>query len=276
MASPFDLVRLADLKSWLDVSGTDDDALLARLITQISRVILTVLDRPAILPSPYTETHDGGNDVSILLRQWPVIGISSCTIDGMVIPPSQLITGGGANAQTGYVLDSSNDAPPGAMQRLSLRGFHFTGGLQNVTISYTAGYRIVNESAVIPASPPFSVSARAPYGEWASDGGVTYSNGLSLVAVTGSPVAGQYAVMNGVYNFSASDTGSTFQLTYGYVPADLASCCMDWVGERYSYRSRIGQHSKTLGGQESMAFIVKDIPDFVVSALSPYRRVVMP
>jgi hypothetical protein len=42
MASPFDLVSLADLKCWLDVAGTDDDVLLARLITQISRAILNV------------------------------------------------------------------------------------------------------------------------------------------------------------------------------------------------------------------------------------------
>jgi hypothetical protein len=95
-------------------------------------------------------------------------------------------------------------------------------------------------------------------------------------AVTGNPAAGQYAVVNGTYNFAQPDAGSTVLLTYGYVPADLASCCMDWAAERYAYRSRIGQHSKSLGGQETMAFIVKDIPDFVVSALSPYRRVVMP
>ena len=39
MASPFDLVSLANLKSWLDITGTDDDVLLAQLITQISRAI---------------------------------------------------------------------------------------------------------------------------------------------------------------------------------------------------------------------------------------------
>jgi hypothetical protein len=76
MASPFDLVSLADLKSWLGITGTEDDVLLARLITQISRAIFNFIDRPAILPSAYTETYDGGNDVSIMLRQWPVIGIS--------------------------------------------------------------------------------------------------------------------------------------------------------------------------------------------------------
>src|SRR6202047_5126152 len=238
MASPFDLVSLADLKSWLGITGTDDDILLAQLITQISRAIFNVIDRPAILPSAYTETYDGGNDVSIMLRQWPVTGVSSCIVDGVAIPPSPPLFGG-ASAQIGYVLDSSDAAPPGAMQRLSLRGFLFTCGVQNVMISYVAGYQITNESA-------------------------------------GSPATGQYAVVNGVYTFAQPDAGSVVLVTYGYVPADLASCCMDWAAERYAYRSRIGQHSKSLGGEETMAFIVKDIPDFVVSALSPYRRVVMP
>ena len=74
MASPFDLVSLADLKSWLAITGTNDDVLLAQLITQISRAIFNVIDRPAVLPSAYTETYDGGNEVSIVLRQWPVTG----------------------------------------------------------------------------------------------------------------------------------------------------------------------------------------------------------
>jgi hypothetical protein len=275
MASRFDLVSLTTLKSWLGITGTDDDVLLARLITQISRAIFNVIDRPAILPSAYTEIYDGGNDVSIMLRQWPVTGVSSCIVDGVTIPPSPPLVGG-ASAQIGYVLDSSDAAPPGAAQRLSLRGFLFTYGVQNVTISYSAGYQITNQSAVIPTSPPYSVSAQAPYGDWASDGGVAFSNGVSLTAVTGNPSAGQYAVVNGVYSFAQQNAGSTVLLTYGYVPADLASCCMDWAAERYAYRSRIGQQSKSLGGQETVAFIVKDIPEFVVSVLSPYRRVVMP
>jgi hypothetical protein len=275
MASPFDLVSLAVLKSWLDVAGTDDDVLLARLITQISRAILNHIDRPTILPSAFTEIRDGGNDVSIMLRQWPVIGVSSCIVDGFAIPPSPSLVAG-ASAQMGYVLDPSNVAPPGTMQRLSLRRYHFTCGLQNVMISYSAGYQISSESVVIPTTPPYSVLVQAPYGDWASDVGVVYSNGLSLAAVIGNPAAGLYAVVNGVYIFAQADAGSTVLLTYGYVPADLASCCMDWVAERYAYRSRIGQHSKSLGGQETMGFIVKDIPDFVASALAPYRRVVTP
>lgn len=87
-------------------------------------------------------------------------------------------------------------------------------------------------------------------------------------------MAGQYVVSGGVYSFSPDDAGANVQLTYGYMPADLAACCIDWVAERYAYRSRIGQHSKSLGGQETMTFIVKDMPDFVAARLQPYRRVV--
>jgi hypothetical protein len=111
MASPFDLVSLANLKCWLDVGGTDDDVLPAWLITQISRAILNVIDRSAIVPSSYTEIRDGCNDVSIMLQQWPVIGVSSCVVDGLAIPPSPPIVAG-ATAQCGYVLDASNAAPP--------------------------------------------------------------------------------------------------------------------------------------------------------------------
>jgi hypothetical protein len=275
MASPFDLVSLNDLTSWLDITGTNDDTLLGTLITQISRAILNFIDRPAILPQAYTETYDGRDDVSIMLRQWPVTGISSCVVDGVVIPASPPLLAN-APAQTGYVLDSTSIAPPGVMQRLSLRGYLFTCGLQNVTVSYSAGYQITSESAVVPSTTPYTVLTMGPYGDWASDVSVTYSNGVPLAAVTGTPTAGQYSVADGVYNFAPADAGAPVLLTYGYVPTDLASCCIDWAAERYAYRSRIGQHSKSLGGQETMAYIVKDIPDFVRTALAPYRRVIMP
>lgn len=275
MASPFDLVSLGDLKAWLDIAGTNDDTVLAQLITQISRAILSTLDRPSILPASYTETLDGGNDVAVTLCQWPVNTIHACSVNGVSLPPSPpLVAGGGS--QMGYVLDPPDIAPPGAMQRLSLRRRLFARGVQNVTISYSAGYQINGETAVVPSISPYSVPALAPYGDWGCDGGAKYANGASLVPVASNPSAGQYTVASGIYTFASADAGATIELSYGYIPADLAVCCMDWAAERYAYRSRIGQHSKSLGGQETMAFIVKDIPDFVASVLQPYRRVVTP
>jgi hypothetical protein len=132
-----------------------------------------------------------------MLRQWPVTAISSCVVNGIVIPPSPPLLAS-APAQTGYVLDDSSIAPPGVMQRLSLRGYLFTCGLQNVTVSYTAGYQVTNESAVVPATTPYTISAAGPYGDWASGVSVTYSNGVALVAVSGTPNGGQYSVTSGV------------------------------------------------------------------------------
>lgn len=275
MASSYDLAILSGVKAWLDIAGSDDDQLLAQLITQISRAILNILDRPSILPTSYSETYDGGNDSSIVLRNWPVNGVVSCSVNGVGIPAAPPLVAG-APFQVGYVLDDTDVAPPGRMQRLSLRGRRFALGLQNVAISYSAGYQVAAEIVTAPVTAPFSVAALAPYGDWASDHGVAYAEGAALAPVAANPSAGQYCVVNGVYTFAAADAGTSLSLTYGYVPADLAVACTDWVAERYAYRTRIGQQSKSLGGQETMAFIVKNVPDFVAFALQPYRRVVTP
>ncbi|PNG25508.1 phage head-tail connector protein [Methylocella silvestris] len=270
MASTYDLAKLADVKDWLDISGADDDALLSRLITRLSRGILNYLDRQSILPTKFSETFDGGGERSLLLGQWPVNVVLGCAVNSLPIPPAPAMTPD--SLQPGFVLDEGDIAPPGRRQRLSLRGRRFDCGIQNVSVSYLAGYQIAGEAAMIPPGAPFLVTALSPYGDWASDGGVTL-NGLAMTRVAASPAAGQYSVADGIYTFNVANAGMGATITYGFVPADLAICCMDWVAERYSYRSRIGQQSKSLGGQETMAYLVKDIPDFVAAGLQPYRRV---
>lgn len=275
MPSPYDLTDLADLKAWLDVQSADDDALLGTLVTQISRMILSHCDRGSFLPMLHTETRDGGDEDAIVLRQWPVSAIQSLTINGTMIAPASPLVPGGARTP-GYVLESPGRAPPGRMQKLSLRGLRFLPGVQNVTITYQAGYQISQEAALVPLAAPFTAIAQAPYGAWASDCGVTYADGTALTPVTANPSAGQYAVAAGIYQFSAGDADRAMTLSYGYVPADLAFCALDWAAELYAYRDRIGLRSKGLGGQETVSFIVKDVPDFVASALQSYRRIVMP
>lgn len=275
MPSPFDLAQLADLKTWLDMQSSDDDALLGRLITQVSRAILSHIDRATVLPASFVETHDGDGGSVIVLQQWPVNTITSCSVNGVAIAPAAPLAPGQARAP-GYVLESAQTAPPGRMQKLTLRGSWFQRGLQNISIAYQAGYQVTGESALVPFAAPYEIVAEAPYGDWTSDVGVVYANGIALVAVSGAPSAGQYSVAGGVYSFAAADVGAAVQLSYGYVPADLGFCCLDWAAELYAYRARIGQHSKSLGGQETLSFIVKDIPDFVATALQPFKRVVMP
>ena len=260
MAVSYDLAHLDDVKTWLDVSGEADDALLGRLVGAVSRAILAYLGRPSILPAAFVEHFLGGGERALTLSRWPVQGVLSCTIDGAPVAPEDL------------ALDPADEAPPGRPQRLSLKTGRFPCGAR-IEAAYSAGYQISGETAAAPAAAPFSLAAAAPYGEWACDGGVRLAGGAPLRRVAEAPGAGEYAVEDGVYLFSPADAGASVELAYGYVPADLALCCMDWTAERYAYRSRIGQSSKSLGGQETIAFIVSDMPDFVRGALQPYRRI---
>ncbi|WP_395664567.1 phage head-tail connector protein [Methylocella sp.] len=260
MAISYDLAHLDDVKAWLDVSGDADDALLGRLVGAVSRAILSYLGRSSILPSAHVEQFLGGGETALTLARWPVAAILACSIDGAPLSPDD------------FALEPADEAPPGRPQRLSLKAGRFPCGAR-IEATYRAGYEVSGEAATAPAQAPFSVTAAAPYGAWACDGGARLADGALLRRVAEDPGAGEYAVDGGVYQFSAAEAGAAVELSYGYVPADVALCCMDWTAERYAYRGRIGQSSKSLGGQETIAFIVADMPDFVRGALQPYRRI---
>ena len=172
-----DLVALGAVKNWLGVTTDDDDALLAALISQISRGIYNYINRSFVLPTDVTEAYDGAGRDQLLLRNWPIGAVYSVVVDGNAIPPAPMMVAN-VHPTHGYVLEQSDDAPPGAMQQLFLRGPHvFRKGRQNVVVSYRAGYEIVGEAQAIPLSAPFTIDALAPYGGWAADTGVAYAGG---------------------------------------------------------------------------------------------------
>ena len=271
-----DLVQLATVKSWLGVASSADDALLSALITQISRAIYNYINRSFVLPANVTEAYDGSGRESLILRNWPVGAISAVVVDGKPIPPAPMIVAGVLSAP-GYVLEQADDQPPGAMQQLYLRGpYRFHKGRQNVVVSYRAGYEIVAEAQSAPMQPPYQIVAFSPYGVFAEDTGVAYANGQPLTAVAANPAAGQYTVdaTSGAYGFSAADAGATLSISYGYIPADLAQCTLEWVADRYRYKDRIGVSSRSLGGQETTAYQNRPVPDFVAASLVNFRRII--
>ena len=252
MGAPTDLTTLADCKAWLGLASAGDDAVLAALITAISAAILADLGR-GVLPATVTETLDGGG-VSLPLRHWPVTSVAAVAVDGAALAPSA------APGAGGWRLDAADAAPPGAMQRLTAVAGRFPRGIGRVAVTYRAGYEVLGEAALVPSAAPWVVTARAPFGAWCLDTGVL-----------GAP--GPYSVAGGTYAFTAASAGAAITLSYGYVPADLARACLEWVADRYAARSRIGVSAKTLGGQETASFVVKAMPDVVSRLLQPYRRV---
>jgi len=127
MADPRDLCALADVKTWLNFASTGDDTLLASLITNVSVFIESSLNR-GVLSASYSETRDGTGGRTLAFGVTPVTAITSLTINGRNIPPAP------DNFNPGYRFGPS---------RLSLYGFRFTPGLDNVAITYTAGFDTV-------------------------------------------------------------------------------------------------------------------------------------
>jgi hypothetical protein len=271
-----DLATLADVKAWLSGSsgiGSSDDALLARLITDVSGAITAYLGRPSLTPRNFVERFDGNGKARLFLPHYPVLQIASLAIDNVAVPAAAAPAAGAPFAR-GYLLDGWDGLPPGRPQALDLFHMVYRRGRQNVAVDYNAGYAVESESATVPAAPgPYTIAAAAPFGPWASDAGVTYGNGIALTAVSGSPAGGEYAVVGGVYSFAAADAGAAVLISYGFIPAAINNACIEWVAERYRYRTRIGQSAQTVQGQQTASYSLKDIPDFVRASLDPYRSV---
>jgi hypothetical protein len=270
--SPYDLTNLAALKAWLGLPAAPsaNDATLAALVTAASRAILAALSRPGLLPQNYVELRDGERR-TLYLRHWPALRVNSVTWNGLTVPE---IDAASLAAAFGWTLRPGDLAPPGAPQALDLFGVWPSHRRDNVVIDYQAGYAVLGETQAVPLAAPIELAALAPYGPWASDLGVVdAASGAALTAVASAPAAGQYAVSGGVYAFAAADAGAAVSLSYGYVPQDLAQAALELAAERFRAAEHIGVRSKSLGGQETIAFDASAISAPVLALIQPYRRV---
>ncbi|MDE2101876.1 MAG: phage head-tail connector protein [Patescibacteria group bacterium] len=128
MADPRDLTNLADLKAWLDVTTTNDDTLLSALITNASYDFLSRINRDTLTgATSYAETRNGNGGTVMPLKQFPVDSVASVVIDTITIPQAT------TSLTPGWVFDEFSVMLTGGVYR-------FNVGLQNVTVTYTAGY----------------------------------------------------------------------------------------------------------------------------------------
>lgn len=124
------LCALADVKTYLGVTTTNTDAALTALITNVSAAIENYCNR-TFAQATYTDTYNGNGRPSLYLREGPVTAVSAVTVDGVSVPAAASATA------SGYVFDDS---------MLYLRAGcpdRFNRGVQNVTVSYTAGYSAI-------------------------------------------------------------------------------------------------------------------------------------
>lgn len=183
-----DLTTLANVKAWLSITTNGEDAVLQSLITSVSKYIENWLNR-TILSATYTEYRDGTGTNRIMLANQPVTAVSSVVMNNLGVPAVAIPAS--TAMSFGYVFDARN---------IKLVGFgaKFPMGMNNVVVTYTAGYATV--------------------------------------------------------------------------PVDIERACLELVALRFRERSRIGENSKSIGG-ETVSYNVKDFPDSVRTLLNQYRKV---
>lgn len=112
----------------------------------------------------------------------------------------------------------------------------------------------------IPAAPLPTPTGPQPAGY------VFTAKMLSLVG-GGYPFGASYRFTRGYQNVQVAYTAGL-----AAVPFDIEQACIEYCAIRYSERQRIGQKSKSLGG-EVVSFFAGDLTPSVKLLLAPYRRV---
>lgn len=125
------LTTRAAFKEYLQITNTTDDALIDRLVLAVSELVAQVLQRDVGAIVSFTEIYDGSGNIRQVLRNYPVVAVSAVSINGQ----AQTSAGSSVTA-TGYRFDRYG---------LILNGNVFPIGIQNITVTYTAG------NAAVPA-----------------------------------------------------------------------------------------------------------------------------
>ncbi len=261
-----DLTTLDNVKQWRTpaIASTDDDTQLSREITAASKAILQVVQRASLALASYTENRNGQGTDGMMLRNYPVVAISSVTVEGGVIPPAL------TQSTAGWVF-----SPDDGM--LYLRGFLFTTGFQNVQVVYTAGLAQLDLQMTIDGAT-YKVECSDLSELWASNGSVVFTDGSgTLTPVKTTPGVGEYVPPtgpDGFYLFTMADGGGEVDIFYGYTPKDVEEACMDTVILEYNRRGRIGENSKVLAGENINYYNTKAFTETILSRLNNYTNVV--
>jgi hypothetical protein len=274
MQSP-NLTTLARVKSWLGITTEDSDAALLGLIQAVSVFIYDYIDIQTVAVTSYSELRDSQGHNWIRPNNWPLISLESVLYGGITVNTES----SGNPAGPGFLINYPNRNIGRA--RITIQGYQpFPFGKNCVTINYTAGFQQVDDRIIIPIyndeDPPVAVSGTVLLSQlWAADGGVIDTNTeVPYTLVSASPAAGEYTVSElGVYGFNVDDVGQPVTITYSYVPADLAQAATELVGATFQSAQHIGVKSKSLGGQETVAYFQNQLTPSMKMMLQPYMKV---
>lgn len=155
------LTTLANVKGWLGIAPgtTSDDIKIQDCITAFSAYVIHATGRgpmdgsyptqsPFVNPVTYTDTYDGSGTVRQPIRNWPITSVASVNISGQAIQQSTSInTWGWVVDGDGRFISLRGGINPNVatFQNYRYQGYvpfgpGFSAGVQNVQITYTAGF----------------------------------------------------------------------------------------------------------------------------------------
>ena len=128
-ANAIDLCLVADVKAWLGITATDNDAMIQRLITAASEFIEQWLSRDIVVTTYTNERYHGRGAPMLMLKNWPIVSVSAITV----------------TAQDGTLLSTyaATDCWFDDRSVYLLNGNTFAKGYGNVQVTYQAGYSTI-------------------------------------------------------------------------------------------------------------------------------------
>ena len=131
MPDATEIAALADVKTYLAITGSTKDAILTLIKSAVEDWVATYCARTFIIGSDRTEYYDGDVGSSLRLRNRPIVSITSIHAD-----PARLFAGGSEIPSSDFILDEPNKAN-GIVELYSYR---FLEGRKGIKAIYKSGY----------------------------------------------------------------------------------------------------------------------------------------
>ena len=139
-------------------------------------------------------------------------------------------------------------------------------GRQLLTGSYVETYRGSGQRAMVLRNFPITAVASVAFA------GQTIVAAADPVALTSGILFDDRTLTLVGYRFPIGlPVVVSYTAGYAATPPDIGQAAVELVGEAFRRRDRIGLASKSLGGQEVVAFSLKDMNDTVRALLAPYQ-----
>jgi len=128
------LVTIERVKTYLEIANTEtaQDVLLQDLIARLGAWAERYCDR-SFAKATYTEQRDGDGMDTLLVRQWPLVSVTSLYDD-----PLRVFGAGTQIAASDFAVYANQGM-------IRLDGLVFSVGIQNVQVTYEAGYADIPE-----------------------------------------------------------------------------------------------------------------------------------